>query len=414
MSNNNVATPLTFKDFFPDRNVTTIRSGSELYLVYALDKYCVKILGRRFSIANVCIDKHLYKSNYFAFLRRSGYSLFSDTVIALPREELKEGADKLNMAQFFTDTVEDVTPAFEDGVSVTYSFTVDKQENRKMRGASMSTAYINLVAYRMVITLVLGIKRTVVIDNSIEIPRFREYADLNVLRDYGNMLLTPDICIYIYAEGDKIQPELEAYITYNNQRGYMTRQYTVAEKMRVCRSLWKVGDVVNLYKRKDIYKRNKFKPVISCYPAVILGIEKTGLRLREIPTIMTALTQRKTIEQNMQISPDVYRDVDFTRFPTPINTYSWDNLGVGVAMYDEGMFIMEIIEEDTMNQWLEDVNGPRIVSLSTPDVVYAVLTDRKVKFNKKRFLEIYFKNKVPVYEVFAERRKQAKNGNVVI
>ena len=50
--------------------------------------------------------------------------------------------------------------------------------------------------------------------------------------------------------------------------------------------------------------------------------------------------------------------------------------------------------------------------LATPDVCYAVLEDRGVKYNQFRFKQMYFRNSTPIYDVFRQRYEANKRAGL--
>lgn len=391
-------TPLTFKDFFHGKNVTTIKSGSELYLAYALDRYCVALLGRRFSIAGLAVDKHILKSEYMAFLKHHAFSI--DVALPFTQEEETAWMNKVRWSGYFDGTVQGVAYESMTDDAITYSFVGDVPQNRIMNSAATGTAYVSLLAYTMVANYRTGKKRQLIIDNAKREPRVGEYNDLLVLRDYGNKLLTPEMCAFVYAEGDARQPEYEAYVAFNQQRGYMNRPYSPSEKFRVCGRTWKVGDPVLVYKKRDLYKRSQYKPLNSCSMGVIRRIDKSGIAVEEIPCAETRLTQLRQMEVKIARNPSCYSTADKYSWSTTTVEYKWDMVGVGVCTYDESVLITEVFDEDGCNQWVTDGETEKCIFMGTPDVVYAVLTDRKIGFNSSEFVEKMFtsRGRTPVFD----------------
>ena len=68
-----------------------------------------------------------------------------------------------------------------------------------------------------------------------------------ILKYFGNKLLLDKVDL-IFSRETVIQPEWEAYIVYNRQLGYMTREYTTAEKIKYVQKTYEVGDIVLFYK----------------------------------------------------------------------------------------------------------------------------------------------------------------------
>ena len=391
--------PLTFKDFFPNKTVTTIKSGSELFLAYSLDKYCVALLGRRFSISGLAIDKHILKSGYMAFLKHNAY--LTDVPLPFTPEEETAWLNSFRWQNYFSSSVQGVKYVSASDTEILYSFVNDVPENRVMNTAT-GTAYVSLVAYTLVANYRLNKKRMLIINNDKREPHVGEYTDLLILRDFGNKLISSDICTFIYAESEERQPEYEAYVGFNQQRGYMSRVYSPSEKFRVCGHTWKVGDPVLVYKKRELYKKSRFKPLNSCCMGVIRHIDKSGITIEEVPCAETRLTQLRQMEVRIARNPSCYSTADKYNWSTSKAVYSWDMVGIGVCTYDESVMITEIFDEDGCNQWVSDGETEKVIWMGTPDVVYAVLTDHSIAFNKDEFVTKMFtsRGRTPVFDQY--------------
>ena len=110
-------------------------------------------------------------------------------------------------------------------------------------------------------------------------------------------------------------------------------------------------------------------------------------------------------------SQSVYTEADKVKFESFTSFYSWEDIGIDVATYDETVFILRVFQEDGTYQWFTNEEGKEVkMWLSTPDTVYAVLSDWGVNFNADRFKALYFApyKKVPVWDVLRPYQKVRK------
>ena len=400
---------VSLSELFPGSNVHSIKTGSELYLIYMLDKYCHIFMNKSLDIEGLTVDKHILKSPYMAFLRQRAFM----THINLPFLDKKEEfawlqSHKLNNI-FTADDLRSVVPTAQDDNAVEYSFVYDVKENRIMRYGAIRLAYVNLVAMNIVYNFANNKHRIILINNSQATPKAEEYNDLIVLRDFGNKLLTPNICLFTFAEGDKTQPDYEAWVAYHKQRGYINPKkgsYDSKEKFRAAKAAFPVGTPVLVYRRKKTTKNlNLHEPYNSCTLAVVREISEQGITVDEIPAPETKLTQKKSVEALIAANPTCYSVNDIYTFHVAAKTYTWNSVGIGAVYSGESVLMTEVFEEDGTKQWFTDGVNTVCVEVNTRETVYAVLVDRKIPFNREKYLQKYFVpfNKVPVYDQWAQR-----------
>lgn len=411
--------PLTFADLFPNKKITQFKTGSELLLAYYLNKYSMGMLGRPFVTESIPIDKHIARCRYNAFVYHRVYK--SNTTLAYEGKELNEWLARQKLNLIYDCDSSTVKPISVSDTCVTYRFTYDEESIRAMRSARQ-TGYVDLVAYNIIYNYKFGTKHTVLIDNRDCEPRDNEYVDLIILRDYGNKLFDTayamqnigyPIVQFAYMDSDKTQPDYEADIEYNRQRGAMLRAYKPTEKYNLFIRRFTQGDVVLIYKRKNPHKKKLFEVLNSCSIGIIRGADANGVSLYEIPSPETKLTQYKNITEIMaKCRSKIYTENDKYTFTLTERYYSWLDIGVCEETYDEGVFIKTVIQEDGCEQWLSDGVTEQKVFLSTPDVCYAVLEDRGVQYNKLKFVQTYFKNTLPVYEAWRQKYEANKRAGL--
>ena len=410
--------PLTFQELF-GKKVTRFKTGSELLLAYYLDKYSRALLGRPFYTDDIPIDKSLAKCRYNAFVYQKAYK--RNTSLAYTDKDLTNwlANNKLNLIYDGNSAL--VQPIADTPTDVTYRFTRDEASLREIR-THRQTGYVDLVAFNIINGFKYGKFRTVNIDNRDCEPRDNEYTELIILRDYGNKLFEDAAFINAYGrplirisymDSDKSQPDYEADIEYHRQRGTMSREYRPSEKYSVFLKMFEIGDVVLVYKRKNPHKKKLFEVLNSCSIGIIRKADAQGVVLDEIPTPETRLTQYKNITEIIAKSKcKIYTETDKTKFSLVNAKYAWQDIGVCEATYNEGIFIRTVIPDDGCEQWLTDGVNETKMWLATPDVCYAVLEDRGVKYNQFRFKQMYFRNSTPVYDVFRQRYEANKRAGL--
>lgn len=403
---------LTFKDLFPNSRVTTIKTGSELYLAYCLNLYSCKELGVPFSIENCTIDKAIMTCTYMAYCLRSAY--ITNAQLPLSDEEKQTWMKNQRWSSFYSSDVSFIKPVSIDANSVVYSRVQgslnDDIDFMRQRG----TGYVHLLAYNIIRNYKEGTHRMLYIDGSSFIPDRHEYSNLYILSQYGNRLITPDLCSFTFAEDKSVNPEYIAWIDEKQQRNKHNMVYSPKTKYSYTKSKGRYleGDVVLIYKTRDPMKRKEYAPLVACILGVIQEIKPDGITFLEIAKPETKLTQWHTITNIIESSrargvKSVYTDQDKRSFSPVIRSYTWEVIGADDLSYNEGIFFTRPFSDDGTSQWLSDGVNEQEVFLNTVETCYAVLTDRGITFNKQRFMQRYFPNNtLPIYEVWEQRHKQ--------
>ncbi len=382
--------------FGNERRVKKITTGSELLLAYELDKYSRLLLGKRVSLANVSIAKSIIGSEQFSFVVTNGLDVgFTPDMETLADYRVRVGL-------FFTKTIDGIVFKLMTPELWVYDFSYNSAANLITYGANRSAAYVSMIAYLIVKSAKDGVAcPKLLIDHEEHAQLELEYVDLLILKGYGNKLLSNVVDINFSASA-KQQPEWEAFVTLNRQRGVMNREYSTTEKYKYFKKHFEVGDVVLLYKRAKGAKGKSINKLISCYPAVIRGFNKTNVDLMYYPQVRTKLTRH----MQMSLAENDYDgDLQVTETDLDMFTACKQNLelmytGVDVCTYLEETFILRPADFDGSPQYFRTENGFVRLFLSTLDTIYAVFEDRGVEYNKVRFLDTYFNscNRVPVYD----------------
>lgn len=386
------------------KKLTIITTGSELLLAYEISKYIKKLLGKDMSFGNIKIDKELQSEYYFSFIISKGLNVGFDPDPAT----LKDYSDYTRF--FFTGTVDGIVFKESTPEKVVYEYYFDSNANRVLHGENRSAGYVSLVAFLIVEAFREGRSMPkLVIDHGNYNQQELEYSDILVLMSYGAKLLDGLLDVY-YSTAWGLQPDWEAFIMYNRQRGAMNREYTISEKYQYLKKNYVPGDVVLLYRRSRGAKGNTIKQLKSCYPAVIRGFDFHNIQLSYYPTVATLLTHTVKLdmvaeEMEADEKRNIYTPEDYARFEVRPMGSSLTEIGCGLRTWNEQVFFVDPIETDGTYQYFrrEDWGVDR-VWLSTLDTIYAVFEDRKVEYNKEKFLHKYFysQGREPVYHKYVK------------
>ena len=412
---------LHFSDFFenPPKKLLT---GSEVLLATYLDQHCKAYLGTDFGIEDISIDKRIHlKSSEMAFAISHGLTMKPECLEARKLAD-KNSQTNLSLTQFYANSVE-----MQDFASISNGEFVFKFESQighltKFYENKIATAYVSLFAFVLVQSYIQKQKFRLVIDNSGLTPRDGMYNHLYILRDYGNKLLDDsNFSLAFNPVGMTCQLDFLAFRGYQSQRGYMRGETKPLSKFQVCSRLWQVGDAVLVYSKANANKKNVNHPITRCVIGVIRGYDKNGVTVEKYVNINTRLSLIHEVNEKMAIAGgkgaytkggkarSVYTEADKHRFDSFVSHYSWDSIGIDVATYNEGVFLLSVIQEDGTYQWFKNEEGQDVkLWLSTPDTVYAVLSDWGVKFNKERFIKAHFApyGKTPVYDTLSPYLKR--------
>lgn len=263
------------------------------------------------------------------------------------------------------------------------------------------TGYIPLLAYFLVNKYKDGTSGKLNIITKVSGPD--DYISLIILKEYGNRLAEGFINIENCAMG---QVAWTAYVQMHKQFGHMTEVSDSIEKRK-----WledndvKSGDVVLLY---EIGKGNNLsnRELTSCKIAIVNGIYDMNVGLDIIGTTELVLTQ---IERVSHIEYSNKTKEEYEGFYKRSQTISYTSLGIEYLVCDEDNMIMLPTPDDISTQLmiLPDDNGEwqlKHVVLDTIETIYAVLENRGIKYNKERFLNKYFKDRVPFYDRFRKHQ----------
>lgn len=394
---------ISINELLPTGRVRKIQSGSELLFAYELDKYAKIMLGKEVSLQDVTIAKELLSGEHFSFVVMNNL----DVGFVPSRDTLADYSK--NSRYFFTETVEGVNFSSVTEDEVVYSFEHDTSANRKLHGDNRSAAYVSLMAYLIVKSQVEGVPvPKLVIDHEQYNQQELEYVDLFVLQDYGNKMIK-DMVDVRYSTAWGFQPEWEAFVIFNRQLGRMNQEYTMGDKFKYMKKHFEPGDVVLLYTRTKGAQGKTINKLKECHPAVITSFNNNTVHLTYFPIVQTTTTRVMELEAvansyEEEGEESIYSSDDYDAFVVAEETFNFTEIGVDMCTWIETTFFIKPVETDGTYQYFSTDEGMDHVWLPTLDTIYAVFEDRKVKYNKEKFLQTYFysQKRTPIYDQYVK------------
>lgn len=368
--------------------IQEIKTGSELLLFAECQRYLASY-GEKLE-CDIAVDKRLYDSEYACYLIEKG------VIVNFTCNRQSTSSD------FYIDSVDSVEFRELSNEEWIFNYMDNPIANKAVCGRNRSKAYVSLLAYFLVYRAMTDAKPVLHIAQS-NIPASNcEYVELMILQTYGNKLITPDVMFLemLNSNGKGSHPAWEADVIWHRQLGEMCRAYGSDEKYKYAHSKFSVGDVVLLYKRdKGSAQDNKIRGLVSCAIAIIESISNTGVSMRVFPAVETVLTTRRSIDEaGGRDKGSVWSIEDYRSFQVVNKSISWSDIGVDGMLWDEIYFITEVIDTDGSYQDIMTEEGVQTKFLSTPETVYAVFENRKVTYDKDRFLAKYFNGVSPYYD----------------
>ena len=376
-------------------------SGSEVILLYELSKYTKEILGKTLDFEDIQLVKELRVNEYYSYVYSKGLNLNYTPL----EHELVDITDISR--KFFNSDLSGIVLQEQTDKQWVYNYRTNTRANLVLNQFNRSAGYVSLFAYMLVTYYKLGKKLPMlVLENTSPKQEEMEYVDILILQNFGNEYLKDKVKV-IFSKDVVIQPEWEAYIMYHRQLGYMCQEYSVMEKWKYIAKNYEVGDVVLYYKTDKAIKSKTIRRLMNCHPAVITYITRTTIGIKYFPDTTTALTQKRELQKAEEIcgtgfkySPD-----DYARFITCDAKLDLMDTGIDTLFYTEDEYLLRPINgTDKFEQYLVDKNGIEgVYEMDTLNTIYAVFEDRKIYYDKERFLSRYFKKEKPIYDVVLGR-----------
>jgi hypothetical protein len=401
-----MTTTISINELLPTgEKIRKIQTGSELIFAFELSKYTRTMLGKELSLSDVSIAKELLAGEHFSFVVMNGL----DVGIATSRENLADY--QKSERYFFKGTVEGVAFSSVTPEEVVFNYQHDVKANIKIHGDDRSAAYVSLMAYLIVKAKAEGVAiPKLVIDHETYNQQELEYVDLIILKTYGNKVLK-NVLDVKFSTAWGFQPDWEAFVIYNRQRGLMNAEYSVTEKYKYLKKNFEVGDVVLFYTRSKGAKGKTINQLKACYPAVVRYIDANTVKLSYFPIVQTLLTRHMElikVEEDFfeeEGKESIYTQEDYDRFITCDATYNLTEIGVDSCTFIEQTFFIKPVDFDGSYQHIRSEDSLDTLFLSTLNTIYAVFEDRGVEYNKEKFLKTHFhsKNQTPIYDQYVSK-----------
>ena len=383
------------------KRVKKVFSGSELLFLFELNKYSKELLNAELDLEGLQMVKELRKSDYYSYVYSRGMNFNY-----IPMES--ELADTTEISRrFFNSDLSGVVFESQTDKKWVYNYRTNTRANLVLNQYNRSAGYVSLYAYMLVNSYKEG-KETplLVLENSSPKQEEFEYVDVLILKNFGNFFLKDKVEV-IYSKEVVIQPEWEAYIAYHRQLGLMLAEITPTEKFKYMLKNFEYGDVVLYYETDKAIKSKSIRRLMNCYPAVIRCITKLGVELDYYPDITTDLTKRRELQRAEELCGGEYKysHEDYKRFPCCSVHLDFFDFGVDTLFYTEDKYILTPQNgTDTFKQHIKNKAGIEgVYEMDTLNTIYAVFEDRKVHYDKERFLEKYFKKEKPMYDEITGR-----------
>lgn len=294
----------------------------------------------------------------------------------------------------------------------TFVRAVTYGENNDVFRGFFSQGYLQVVAHVMLYNYInrKNIKLRVVEEHKLNpnstmkssgIYNVYEYCHLLTLKNRGNKILNDDNFELLWDDAPGTSQEWAAYCINHKMQGFFAERYTAKTKYSFFKSQFAVGDVILVYSRVSRVKKNNAQSYVyinTCYPAVVLAVSPTEVTFVKYLCVKTRLTAFHQYQYMLeQGGGGIYTADEIYAFPSAPCTRRWEEIGVEGYTYNENEVIVTPMEDDETQQWLTKTDEYPWC-LNTLETIYAVFEDRGVKYNKARYLEKYFKGKMPVYD----------------
>ena len=378
-----------------------VQSGSELIFLYELSKYTKEILGKTLDFEDIQLIKELKVNEYYSYVYSKGLNLNYTPL----ESELVDIGDVSR--KFFNSDLSGIVLAEQNDEKWVYNYRTNTRANLVLNQFNRSAGYVSLFAYMLVTYYKLGKKLPMlVLENTSPKQEEMEYVDILILQNFGNEYLKSKVEIK-FSKDVVIQPEWEAYIIYHRQLGYMNAEVKAVDKFKYILKNYDIGDVVLFYETDKAIKSKTIRRLMNCHPGVITGITKNYVRVTYYPDVQTLLTTKRVLQNAEEICGGdfKYSPEDYSRFIVCDIKLDYFDMGIDTLFYTEDKYLLHPLNgTDTFKQHLVDKNGVEgVYEMDTLNTIYAVFEDRKVKYNKERFLSKYFKKEKPIYDVVLGR-----------
>lgn len=419
--------------------VEVLKTGSELYFCTLVD-YCFKELTNgevTLDVSDVAISETLYHTAYvedciscglqFTNIEKAKgimnivpYSAANVKLLALSEYLL---AERYAVADDTAVQVQRPTALFEMPLNIAKDdpnrIVAKASDIAKIFGykdpVNNIDAYLYVAAMITVTAYLSETPKTLTfIDDSVT--QHTEFAHILINMYMANKLLEFLDIQFLTSIDNLNEQKWAATLLERKQKGGMLPKtlytYTVKDKKKwLADNNIHVGSVFVLYER--VAGNNAITHgVVNCYPCVVNGIHKDTINLLCINTLHTKQTVKHTVERFMAEGNTLYTESDKTKFAKAYRTLNIEEIGIGDCTNLETEILLEL-SEGTVEQNKEYIiheDKEKILTLDDVDLFYAVLRDQEVSFDRKQYLEKYYKpfDRTPVYDTYFKYKEKVK------
>ena len=407
--------------------VKTLSIGSELYLCTAID-YCLRTVTNNaitLDVSNLSIDKTLHHTAYVedciqADLQFKNIKTASKVMTTVPYTDNV----KLPALAEYLLTERYGAPAESSALETLYpkhlfdmNFDISEEGYFVIRTSTVSQIYgindpmRNVDAYVYIAAMILVMSyiskeehKLVIVDDSVT--QHTEFVHLLCCSYMGARLLRKLDIQFVTSTDTLYEQKWAATLLERRQKGCMLPpaiyKYTSADKLRwLAANNIDTGSVLMVYFRVS-GNNSVTHGVANCYVCVVRKITEKGISVQYIDTLHTKATVQNTVERMIAEGNTLYTEADKHRFTNGFKMYNFDDTGVGDCTNSEITILMPLSDgvTHTTEQDLV-VNGEmRTFTMGDIDLIYTVLRDRDIQFNREQFIEKYFTayGKKPFYD----------------
>lgn len=410
--------------FYPCSHVEL---GSEVYYLCEIGRYLKSIGKGGLSVNGVVFDDCLRKSvywDYFRYASENGYL----TDLGELRSQLTISEyefENFDLSAYFTTDLskEDVAELFDEATQERFKWTssaknsvVSQKNNLLIVGTYRNQAILSLIALVAVTRVLTGYPKELTVDLTDSFTYLQmSTADIILLRDKTEALQS---WVTVTVDNE-LQNTYQAWVFEQREKGYMNSFCPLEDKKRYMNELgFTANDIVFLYERTSTKQDDTVRKVESCKIAKIVSVDGDGVTFDIINTVVTKLTAQKKYESYPYSVKQMYKDKSYLKYYTTKRKIPWLSLGVDNRMYMEDYFISDLNKDDYQDLWVErTIDGVREecqLRLDVLNAVYWILKDREVSFNEEKFLDTYFKDKLPLYTQYMYGKNPDEFVDVII
>lgn len=410
--------------FYPCSHVEL---GSEVYYLCEIGRYLKNQGKGGLSVNGVIFDDCLKTSvywNYFRYASENGYLVDLGEL----REELaisESEFENYDLSRYFTTDLdkENIAELFDEATQDCFKWTssarnplVSQKNNLVIVGTYRNQAIVSLIAMVAVTRVLTGFPKELTVDLTDSFTYLQmSTADIILLRDKTEALQSW-VTVTI---DNELQNTYQAWVFEQREKGYMLKFCPLEEKKVYMNKLgFEPNDIVFLYERTSTKQDDTVRQIDSCKLAKIISIDGDGVSFDIINTVVTKLTAQKKYDNYPYAVKQMYKDKSYLKYHTTRRKIQWLSLGIDNRMYMEDYFISDLNKDDFQDLWVErEIDGVHEecqLRLDVLNAVYWILKDRQVSFNEEKFLDTYFKDKLPLYTQYMYGKNPEEFVDVVI